>query len=101
MPLAKQLLQNGYSVKGSTTTESKLELLQKEGISPFLISLKANETQLEIDAFLENSEILIINIPPKLRGNSGENFVAKIQLLIPFIEKTKVKKVLFVSSTSV
>jgi nucleoside-diphosphate-sugar epimerase len=101
MPLAKQLLQNGYSVKGSTTTESKLELLQKEGISPFLISLKANETQLEIGAFLENSEILIINIPPKLRGNSGENFVEKIENFIPFIEKSSVKKVIFVSSTSV
>lgn len=101
MPLAKQLLQNDYSVKGSTTTESKLELLQKEGISPFLISLKAKETPKETAAFLENSEILIITIPPGLRGNSGESFVEKIENFIPFIEKSSVKKVIFVSSTSV
>lgn len=101
MPLAKHLLQNGYSIKGSTTTETKLEILKNEGISPFLISLKANEPPRNSDAFLENSEVLIINIPPGLRGNSGENFVSKIENFIPFIEKSSVKKVLFVSSTSV
>lgn len=101
MPLAKHLLQNGYSIKGSTTSETKLEILKSEGISPFLISLKANELPRNSDAFLENSEILIINIPPGLRGNSGENFVAKMENFIPFIEKSSVKKVIFVSSTSV
>lgn len=101
LPLAKRLIQKGYSIKGSTTTESKLEILQREGISPFLISLKANELPRETSAFLENSEILIINIPPGLRGNTEENFVAKMENFIPFIEKSSVKKVIFVSSTSV
>jgi nucleoside-diphosphate-sugar epimerase len=101
LPLAKNLLQNGYSIKGSTTTESKLEILKKEGISPFLITLKANDIQRETADFLENSEILIINIPPGLRGNSEENFVAKMENFIPFIENSSVKKVIFVSSTSV
>ncbi|MBN8565578.1 MAG: SDR family oxidoreductase [Flavobacteriales bacterium] len=101
MPLAKHLLQNGYSIKGSTTTETKLEILKNEGISPFLISLKANELSRNSDAFLENSEVLIINIPPGLRGNSSENFVSKIEIFIPSIEKSSVKKVIFVSSTSV
>ena len=45
--------------------------------------------------------MLIINIPPKLRGNLADNFVEKIAVLIPFIEKCNVEKVLFVSSTSV
>jgi nucleoside-diphosphate-sugar epimerase len=36
-----------------------------------------------------------------LRGNYTENFVGKIQNIIPFIENSSVKKVLFVSSTSV
>lgn len=100
-PLAKHLLQSGYSINGSTTTESKLELLQNEGISPFLISLKANDIPRQIVDFLENSEILIINIPPGLRGNSGESFVSKMENFIPFIENSSVKKVVFVSSTSV
>jgi nucleoside-diphosphate-sugar epimerase len=55
----------------------------------------------DIDSFLKHSEILIIDIPPKLRGNSKENFVQKIRNLIPFIEASTVQKVLFISSTSV
>jgi nucleoside-diphosphate-sugar epimerase len=101
LPLAKSLLAKGFLVKGSTTSLDKISVLQNTGINAFQVVLSENEISGDIDTFLSNSEILIIDIPPKLRGNSGENFVAKIQLLIPFIEKTKVKKVLFVSSTSV
>ena len=101
MPLAKQLIQKGYTIKGSTTTKAKLEILKNEGISSFLISLQANDISHEIVDFLENSEILIINIPPGLRGSSGESFVAKMENFIPFVDKSSVKKVIFVSSTSV
>lgn len=101
LPLAKELIQLGYSVNGSTTSTEKLPLLQENGISPFLI--RCHEQQLEGDwqAFLSEQEILIVAIPPKLRGENRENFVAKIQTLISCIETTTVKKVLFISSTSV
>jgi nucleoside-diphosphate-sugar epimerase len=36
-----------------------------------------------------------------LRGDSNENFVGKIENLVPFIEKSSVNKVVFVSSTGV
>ena len=100
-PLAKTLLQNGFTVKGSTTSADKLALLENAGIQAFLISLKAEETQGKAMDFLENSTILIIDIPPKLRGLEKENFVAKIQKLVPFIEQSTVEKLLFISSTSV
>lgn len=100
-PLAKALLQKDFSVKGSTTSAEKLSVLENAGISPFIISLKAEETQGDIMGFLENSSALIIDIPPKLRGVEKENFVAKIENLIPFIEKSSVENVLFISSTSV
>ena len=51
--------------------------------------------------FCRKADTLIIDIPPKLRGTNKENFVEKIKVLIPFIEKSSVKNVLFVSSTSV
>ncbi|MFY8008722.1 MAG: SDR family NAD(P)-dependent oxidoreductase, partial [Flavobacterium sp.] len=47
------------------------------------------------------SEIVIIDIPPKLRGDGAENFVAKIATLIPFIAQSTVNHVVFISSTSV
>ncbi|RZK09991.1 MAG: SDR family NAD(P)-dependent oxidoreductase, partial [Flavobacterium sp.] len=101
LPLAKRLLQEGFAIKGSTTSADKLPILENAGIMPFLISLKAEEIQGEVSRFLENTSALIIDIPPKLRGVEKENFVTKIQNLIPFIEQSSVESVLFVSSTSV
>ena len=105
LPLAKSLIENGFSINGSTTSVEKIAVLENAGIHPFLVSLSAvevlEETKISIENFLENSEVLIIDIPPKLRGDSSENFVAKIQNIIPFIEKLSVEKVIFVSSTSV
>ncbi|HEY6144070.1 MAG TPA: SDR family oxidoreductase [Flavobacterium sp.] len=101
LPLAKALLKNGFSVKGSTTSLEKLSTLENSGIEPFLIALSEDKTTGNLDIFLEDSKILIIDVPPKLRGSATENFVSKIKNVIPFIEKSSVEKVLFISSTSV
>ena len=101
LPLAKALLENGFSVKGSTTSNEKISVLKNSGIQPYLIALSEDKTTGKLDDFLENSKILIIDVPPKLRGSSTENFVSKIKNVIPFIEKSAVESVLFISSTSV
>jgi len=101
LPLAKSLLKKGFSINGSTTSLEKISILEKNGITPFQISLFEDKIEGAMDLFLDNSEILIVDIPPKLRGDSKENFVGKIHSLIPFIENSTIKKVLFVSSTSV
>ena len=41
-PLALNLLQMGYNVKGSTTTPGKIQQLKKAGIIPYLINLEEN-----------------------------------------------------------
>jgi nucleoside-diphosphate-sugar epimerase len=101
LPLAKAIVENGFSVKGSTTSTDKLTALENAGITPFLIEIGEKRINGDVDQFLDQSQILIINIPPKLRGNSTDNFVSKIENILPFIEKSGIKKVLFVSSTSV
>ena len=104
IPLAKSFVRNGYLVNGSTTSFEKLIVLETEKINAFQIALSANDVLGDIKAFLNNIEILIIDIPPKLRGIAHSNqkeFVRKIENLIPFIEKSTVQKVVFVSSTSV
>lgn len=101
LPLAKALIKKGFSVNGSTTTAEKLSILKDAGISPFLVSLDSKIVSGTIDTFLSESNILIIDIPPKLRGTNKENFVEKINVLIPYIAKSAVKNIIFVSSTSV
>jgi nucleoside-diphosphate-sugar epimerase len=101
LPLAKAVMAKGFSVNGSTTSEEKLSILENVGIQPFQIILLENKIAGNLDAFLNNSKILIIDIPPKLRGNLNENFVSKIENIVPIIEKSTIEKVLFVSSTSV
>ena len=88
-PLAISLLDEGYSVKGSTTTEEKLELLEMNNIAPYIVNISEFE---EFDSFL-NSDILIIAITSK--------DVDGFQNLISQIENSDVQKVIFISSTSV
>ncbi len=101
LPLSQKLIESGFVLKGSTTSSEKLKQLEKAGIVPFIITLTENSIEGFVDVFLKDSDLLIVNIPPKLRSGSTENFVAKIEKLVPFIEQSSVKKVLFVSSTSV
>lgn len=89
-PLAKHLIGQGYTVKGSTTSKNKIQRLELAGINPFIINLDALTNNCL--TFLD-SEILIIAITSK--NNDGfRNFIHQI-------ENSKIKKVLFVSSTSV
>ena len=105
LSLAKSLLSKGYEVKGSTTSESKLEVLKNAGISPFQIQLEEHQIIGKIEDFLKETDVLVIDIPPGLRkevsASNEMTFVNKIKTLIPFIEKSGIQKVIFVSSTSV
>lgn len=101
LPLAEFLHNQGSIIKGSTTSAEKIRTLENKSIVPYCIEVKENGPEGDVDGFLSGSEVLIINIPPGLRRNPQSNFVAKIRNLIPFIERSEIKKVLFVSSTAV
>jgi len=105
LPLAKSLLSKGYEVKGSTTSESKLEMLTNAEIFPFKIQLEENQIIGKMEDFLKETDVLVIDIPPGLRrevsASNEMTFVNKVKTLIPFIEKSGIQKVIFVSSTSV
>lgn len=108
LPLAKALVKEGFKIKGSTTSAEKMEPLTNAGIQSFLLALDSNAVPDEFAVFLAESETLIIAIPPKLRGKNKDyseaqnnSFVQKIKNLLPFIEKSSVENVLFISSTAV
>lgn len=105
LPLAKSLLSKGYNVKGSTTSATKLKTLKEAEIMPFQIQLNEQEIIGNVSDFLHETDVLIIAIPPGLRkeilSSEEMTFINKMKTLIPYIEKSGIQKVLFVSSTSV
>ncbi|WP_394973972.1 NAD-dependent epimerase/dehydratase family protein [uncultured Croceitalea sp.] len=100
-PLAEDLLKSGYRVKGTTTSTSKLKTLKLAGIDSYKAELNEDKIEGDIESFLSELHILIVNIPPRLRENKKSSYSAKIKLLLTEIEKTTIKNIVFVSSTSV
>ncbi|WP_348798175.1 NAD-dependent epimerase/dehydratase family protein [Flavobacterium adhaerens] len=108
LPLAKALLNQNYSVKGSTTSLTKKEALENLGVKHYVIALETEKPTANFDDFLANSHTLIIAIPPRLKGKKKDytdpqqnSFVKKIENIIPHIQKSKIENVLFISSTAV
>ncbi|MGB1042332.1 MAG: dTDP-glucose 4,6-dehydratase [Tenacibaculum sp.] len=91
LPLAIHLLKNDFAVKGSTTSVEKIIVLKEEKIAAHLVDI-SKESNKAIDQFL-NSEVLIVAIPSK--------DVDGFKRFMPFIEQSAIKKVVFISSTSV
>lgn len=89
-PLANDLIKLGHTINLSTRSVDKLNLLANMSSTPYLIDI--DELSNEVQAFLA-TEILIINITSK-----NKNSYAK---LIKEIERSTVKNVLFISSSSV
>ncbi len=90
LALAIDLIEKGYEVYGSTTSKSNIKDLVEEGIKPFLINIRKSSDDLR--EFL-SAEVLIIAIASKN--------IKDIKSLIKSIEVSKIKKILFISSTSV
>jgi nucleoside-diphosphate-sugar epimerase len=101
LPLAESLLKKGYRIHGSTTSEEKIGMLQHKGIDTFLVSLTEKGVRGDLGGFLSGIEILIINIPPKLKGPKQEDYVMKMKFLLKAIQASDIGKIIFVSSTSV
>lgn len=97
-PLAKKLVELHYNVKGSTTSQEKLQFLEREKVNPFLVTF--NPT-FEGDEIFFNADVLIINIPPRAR-KLGEAFhLEQIDNICNSKLLKEIKKIIFVSSTSV
>lgn len=90
LPCAKAFLAKGFKVKGSTRSEAKRQELKAIGIDAHLFDLSDQNKNL---AALLDTDILLINIPNKN--------IPAFEELQQNILQSKVKKVIFVSSTSV
>ena len=99
--LAEQLLLDGNVVKGSTTTDKKMDSLNVKGIEPYVIRLGEHGIQGDIHRFLQNLDILVINVPPNLRKDPKGDYVKRMEVLLGHIKEFGIPWVLFISSTSI
>ena len=100
LPLAEYLIDRGVRVKGSTTQTDKLEQLHTKGIEPFLVKLTPEIDAPKLAHFLD-TDTLLINIPPGVRTRGEEFHPAQITQLIPHLVQSRLKNIIYVSSTSV
>lgn len=100
-PLGKRLLQEGYRVKGSTTSPEKMNHLGDAGIDPFRLQVLPKEIKGDITAFLEGLDTLIVDFPPGIRNQPAGAYINALEGLIGELRASSVKKLLFVSSISV
>ena len=95
-PLALDLLNEGYNIKGSTTTSSKIDKLKQSGITPYLINI---EEFIELDFF--NSDILVLTLPYKKSFSDSNSYKAQIKKVCDSLIFSSIKHIIFTSSSSV
>ncbi len=101
LSLGKNLVENNFVVKGSTTREEKLKEIEGAGIEAFQIKVEDRIIGENTDHFFD-TDILFLNIPPgRRRTDVAEAYPKEIKLVLDAAHKSGVKKVILASSTGV
>lgn len=98
LPLGKHLANNGYLVKGTTTSETKIPLLQEAGIESHLLRFTPQPDG-EFAPLLA-TDVLIICIPPRA-GQFGDAFHPQQIEAIAKALLPSTAAIIYISSTSV
>jgi nucleoside-diphosphate-sugar epimerase len=97
LPLAHYLNGKGYLVKGSRTSPEGAQQLREQGIEGYVVSL--GKEGITGDKNFWQADMLVVNFPPPRQY--PEQHVQQVQALIGELNKSSIKHVLFISSTSV
>lgn len=100
LPLAQNLIEKGYTVKGTTTSLDKLKYFEEQGIDPYLLDLYTDDYSAVLNTFLNGIDTLIITIPP-FRNEDTPTYALNFKKLIEPIETQQIKNVIMMSSVSV
>lgn len=97
--LARVLVAKGYTVKGSSTTTQKLQLLAEQQIQPFLVNFEKDKES--YDPLFFNTDLLFVCIPPKRSEGQQSDYLHKIQRICTAAKLHKISNLIFISSTAV
>jgi nucleoside-diphosphate-sugar epimerase len=100
LPLAISLKEKGFQVKGSTTSPEKMDELNSKGISTSLLKFMPHPEGKAFQDLFE-TDILFINIPPRSRTMPETFHPEQIKFIKSMATQAGVKKLIYVSSTSV
>ncbi len=98
--VGKKLLRGGIKVKGSTSSVQSQNKLETSGINTFFIKVKPKSLEIDYNSFF-NTDVLMVSFPPTRTACVEELYPQKIKQVIRKVEEMNIKKVLFISSTSV
>lgn len=98
--LGNCLKEKGFEVKGSTTSTEKLNELKAAGFSASLLKFMPHPAGRGFQALFE-CDILFINIPPRTRTLPESFHPEQIKFLKSMAVQSGIKKIIYVSSTSI
>jgi nucleoside-diphosphate-sugar epimerase len=102
---AKFFIEKGIYVKGSTTSKEKKEILEKNGIKPYLIELnEENSKNFNSEDYFKDffeTDICLINIPPPKEDKQFYKTQMEFITTHLLTNNKATKKIIFISSTSV
>jgi len=94
------LIALGYSVNGSTTTDSKCSVLKRSGINPYLITADEKLSGENIDRFFHSGS-LVITVPFRRNFEDPAEYQRQIEAVIAHCGSSPVQRVIFTSTTSI
>lgn len=103
LPLAKHLLEAGYTVKGSTTTGTKVSALYALDVEPYLMEIEPEIMDTAAFAPFFEADVLVVTLPPGSRNPGYESpYPAQMRWIRKQVMAQKTPpRVIMISSTSV
>ncbi|UCS94218.1 NAD(P)H-binding protein [Echinicola marina] len=99
-PLAMYLKAKGFEVRGSVTSEEKCAKLKSDGLDCCLLKMSPHPEGKDFNKLFD-TDVLIINIPPRRRAQSDTFHPEQVKYLKALINQANVKRVIYISATSV
>jgi len=99
LPLAENLIREGYSVKGTSTSSEKVNKLSKLGVIAYNYTM--DEKGAKNSLFFKSIDTLVITIPFAKKHKKFIDFNKSINELVKIIEKESISNVIYLSSISV
>ena len=99
LPLARRLVTDGFTVRGSTTDPAKTAIIADAGARPFVISIEPDKDPGAEEFF--TSDVVVVNFPPQRRDDITTYLAGQTRALVRALHCGGCGFTVLISSTSV